>query len=226
MEGPRSETDLEDFFEGVQDMAHQVEALIFASDKPMDEKQVASLLSSMLPEAVTVQQVRAVLQDLVKRWQQRPGGFELVQSGGGYCFLTRAAFLPLVQKAVLEQSKRKLSVASLETLAIVAYKQPVSKPEVEQIRGVNCDFSIQKLLEKRLIRISGKGDGPGRPTLYATTDLFMDYFGINHMRQLPQLKDIEQEAHTIGREEEDVYELPEETVQDTGVEGNLEQEVE
>jgi segregation and condensation protein B len=226
MEGPRSETDLEEFFEGVQDMAHQVEALIFASDKPMDEKQVASLLSSMLPEAVTVQQVRAVLQDLVKRWQQRPGGFELVQSGGGYCFLTRAAFLPLVQKAVLEQSKRKLSVASLETLAIVAYKQPVSKPEVEQIRGVNCDFSIQKLLEKRLIRISGKGDGPGRPTLYATTDLFMDYFGINHMRQLPQLKDIEQEAHTIGREEEDVYELPEETVQDTGVEGNLEQEVE
>lgn len=195
--------DVQTVFEGVQDMAHQIEALLFASEKPLDTRQVAALLSSLLPEAVKVNQVQQVLDDLVHEWQQRPGGFELVQSGGGYCFLTRSAFLPIVQKAVLEQSKRKLSVASLETLSIVAYKQPVSKSEVEQIRGVNCDFSIQKLLEKNLIKISGKGDGPGRPTLYATTELFMDYFGINNIKQLPQLKELEQEGHEIGRDDDD-----------------------
>ncbi|MFM7031839.1 MAG: SMC-Scp complex subunit ScpB, partial [Bacteroidota bacterium] len=149
--------DVQTVFEGVQDMAHQIEALLFASEKPLDTRQVTALLSSLLPEAVKLNQVQRVLDDLVNEWQQRPGGFELVQSGGGYCFLTRSAFLPIVQKAVLEQSKRKLSVASLETLSIVAYKQPVSKSEVEQIRGVNCDFSIQKLLEKNLIKICGKG---------------------------------------------------------------------
>jgi segregation and condensation protein B len=201
--GLESEMDIQMVFEGVQDMAHQIEALLFASEKPLDARQVTALLSSLLPEAVKLNQVQRVLDDLVNEWQQRPGGFELVQSGGGYCFLTRTAFLPIVQKAVLEQSKRKLSVASLETLSIVAYKQPVSKSEVEQIRGVNCDFSIHKLLEKNLIKISGKGDGPGRPTLYATTDLFMDYFGINNIKQLPQLKELEQEGHEIGRDDED-----------------------
>lgn len=196
-------------FEGVQDMAHQIEALLFASEKPLDVRQVTALLSSLLPEAVKLNQVQRVLDELMETWRQRPGGFELVQSGGGYCFLTRSAFLPIVQKAVLEQSKRKLSVASLETLSIVAYKQPVSKSEVEQIRGVNCDFSVQKLLEKNLIKITGKGDGPGRPTLYSTTDLFMDYFGINSIKQLPQLKELEQEGHEIGRDDDDGLNLNE-----------------
>ena len=192
--------------DGPLELPHAVEALVFASEKPLDARQIASLLASLWPEPVSSAVVQGVLDQLVLEWGQRPGGFELVQTGGGYCFLTRSAFLPLVQKAVLEQSKRKLSVASLETLAIVAYKQPVSKSEVEQIRGVNCDFSIQKLLEKKLIRISGKGDGPGRPTLYSTSDLFMDYFGINSIKQLPQLKDLEQEENRIGGEDEDAFE--------------------
>ena len=192
--------------DGPLELPHAVEALVFASEKPLDARQIASLLASLWPEPVSNVQVQGVLDQLVLEWGQRPGGFELVQTGGGYCYLTRSAFLPLVQKAVLEQSKRKLSVASLETLAIVAYKQPVSKSEVEQIRGVNCDFSIQKLLEKKLIRISGKGDGPGRPTLYNTSELFMDYFGINSIKQLPQLKDLEQEENRIGGEDEDAFE--------------------
>jgi len=214
--------DIQVVFEGVQDMAHQIEALLFASEKPLDARQVTALLSSLLPEAVKLTQVQCVLDELVEDWQQRPGGFELVQSGGGYCFLTRSAFLPIVQKAVLEQSKRKLSVASLETLSIVAYKQPVSKSEVEQIRGVNCDFSIQKLLEKNLIKIKGKGDGPGRPILYATTDLFMDYFGINNIKQLPQLKELEQEGHEIGRDEEDRLTYTEMLHSSKGIEVNSE----
>lgn len=192
--------------DGPLELPHAVEALVFASEKPLDARQIASLLASLWPEPVSTAEVQGVLDQLVLEWGQRPGGFELVQTGGGYCYLTRSAFLPLVQKAVLEQSKRKLSVASLETLAIVAYKQPVSKSEVEQIRGVNCDFSIQKLLEKKLIRISGKGDGPGRPTLYSTSELFMDYFGINSIKQLPQLKDLEQEENRIGGEDEDAFE--------------------
>ena len=96
------------------------------------------------------------------------------------------------------RTKEKLSKPALESLAIIAYKQPVTKTEVEQIRGVNCDYSIQKLLEKDLIEIEGKGEGPGRPIIYVTSQTFMDYFGIKSVKDLPQLKDLHQEQNEIG----------------------------
>ena len=86
---------------------------------------------------------------------------------------------------------KKLSQSALETLAIIAYRQPITKLEVEQIRGVNCDYTMQKLLEKDLISISGKADGPGRPLLYSLSQYFLDYFGIASIADLPQLKDVE-----------------------------------
>ena len=87
-----------------------------------------------------------------------------------------------------QRSKKKLSQAALETLAIIAYKQPATKTDIEQIRGVNCDYSIQKLLEKELIAITGKSEAVGKPILYGTSNLFMDYFGINNMEELPSYK--------------------------------------
>jgi hypothetical protein len=96
------------------------------------------------------------------------------------------------------KAKRRLSTAALETLAIIAYKQPLSKSEIEHIRGVNCDYSIQKLLEKELIVINGKGDGPGRPLLYATSKSFMDHFGLKSVKDLPKLKDLHILDNEIG----------------------------
>src|SRR5690606_4592579 len=102
----------------------------------------------------------------------------------------------------IHRSKRKLSQSAIETLAIIAYKEPTTKLEVEQIRGVNCDYSIKMLLEKELITILGKSKVVGRPLLYGVSSLFMDYFGINSKSDLPKLKDISSEENTIGDVEE------------------------
>jgi segregation and condensation protein B len=102
-----------------------------------------------------------------------------------------------------QQSKRRLSNSALETLSIIAYKQPVTKSEIERIRGVNCDYSIQKLLEKELIEIRGKSEAVGRPIIYGTSPNFMEYFGINDMKDLPTPKDFAPEENAIGEESEE-----------------------
>jgi len=127
---------------------------------------------------------------------------ELVKIGNGYQFLTKKEYHAVINLLQLQRSKKKLSQAALETLAIIAYKQPVTKPDIEQIRGVNCDYSIQKLLEKELIAIVGKSEGLGKPILYGTSNLFMDYFGINSIEELPQLKDFTNNTATIGEQSE------------------------
>lgn len=126
--------------------------------------------------------------------------FQLVKSGGGYQFLTKPAYQASIGILLRNQSKKRLSNSALETLSIIAYKQPVTKTEVELIRGVNCDYSIQKLLEKELIEIKGKAETIGRPLIYGTSIKFMDYFGINDLSELPTLKDFSQAENTIGEE--------------------------
>ncbi len=132
------------------------------------------------------------------------GGFAigLLEINGGYQFLTRADYYQLVHQLQIQRSKKKLSQAALETLAIIAYRQPVTKLEIEQIRGVSCDYTIQKLLEKELIAITGKSDGIGKPLLYGTSSLFMDYFGIRNNSELPQLKDFATDENEIGEKTE------------------------
>ena len=121
-----------------------------------------------------------------------------MESGGGFQFLSKPAFQSSVSAMWKQKIKKRLSTSALETLSIIAYKQPVSKPEIEKIRGVNCDYAVQKLLEKELIVMAGRSDQPGRPVLYATSKRFMDYFGINHLSQLPDLKEINPEENVIG----------------------------
>jgi len=101
-----------------------------------------------------------------------------------------------------QRSKRRLSTSALETLSIIAYKQPVTKSDLESIRGVNCDYAVQKLLEKGLVEIKGKSEAIGRPLLYGTTDQFMEYFGINNINELPTPKDFahQEDDNTIGEE--------------------------
>ena len=113
--------------------------------------------------------------------------------------MTKPEYHDIIGTWLKNQSNKKLSTASLETLSIIAYKQPVTKSEIEAIRGVNADYTVQKLLEKELCEIIGRDEGPGRPLLYGTTDKFMNYFGLKDITDLPKLKEIENdEENSIG----------------------------
>jgi segregation and condensation protein B len=135
---------------------------------------------------------------LQEKYQAEEYAFALEKSGGGYQFLTKPAYQTSISILLKQQSQKRLSTAQLETLSIIAYRQPVTKSEVEQIRGVICDYSVQKLLEKELIIIKGKAESLGRPILYGTSQKFMDYFGINDIKDLPQPKDFKPEENEIG----------------------------
>jgi segregation and condensation protein B len=180
-----------------------VEALIFASDHPLPEMEIVDLLNhsqGFLEDIATLEQVQSAIEAIREKYSSEFYSFEIRPSGGGYQFLTKPAFYPTVAQLNGDKYLKKLSVAAMETLAIIAYKQPVTKGDIEAIRGVNSDYSIQKLLEKELIVITGrKEELPGKPLVYCTSKSFMDYFGINKPQDLPQIKEVLQEElpHTI-----------------------------
>jgi segregation and condensation protein B len=147
---------------------------------------------------VTISDVLESIEEINEQLAADDFAFQIYAIGGGYQFLTKPDYQDAVGLFLKQKSKRKLSASSLETLAIIAYKQPISKSGIEQIRGVSCDYAIQKLLEKELIQIKGKAETIGRPIIYGTTQKFMDYFGINHLKDLPQLKDFVSEENAIG----------------------------
>lgn len=178
----------------------QAEALVFAADKPLPLAELTRLLGLFHQTTLEEGDVAELMQLLMADIAGQNRAFELRMAGGGYAFYTKPDFHDLLSLALAERSKKRLSTAALETLSIIAYKQPVTKAELEAIRGVSCDYSIQRLLEKNLIAIKGKSDGPGRPTLYATSDFFMEYFGINGLHELPQLKELQGEGSEIGGE--------------------------
>ena len=124
--------------------------------------------------------------------------FEIIEIAGGFHFMTKGAFHGSVSIHLKQTTKKRLSQAALETLAIVAYKQPVTKSELEQIRGVDCNYAMQKLLEKELVAITGRSEGPGRPLLYGTSDKFMDYLGIKNLSDLPKPKDFKEIENVVG----------------------------
>ena len=137
---------------------------------------------------------------LQKKYVAEEFSFSIEKSSGGYQFLTKPAYQTSIGILLKQQSKKRLSNSALETLSIIAYKQPVTKSEIEQIRGVNCDYTAQKLLEKELIEIKGKAETIGRPIIYGTSDKFMEYFGINNLEDLPTPKDFSHEENKIGEE--------------------------
>ncbi len=138
------------------------------------------------------------LENILKRFEDDSYAFQVFHTGGGYQFLTKPSYQASIGILLKQQSKKRLSNAALETLSIIAYKQPITKAQIEQIRGVNCDYSIQKLLDKELLEIRGKSDTVGRPLIYGTTQNFMDYFGINDLNDLPTLKDFAVDENEIG----------------------------
>ncbi|MEQ9402596.1 MAG: SMC-Scp complex subunit ScpB [Cyclobacteriaceae bacterium] len=184
-------------------LANHIEALVFCSPKPITEPDIQNCLKEMFDADVPGEDISNGLKAIEQKFTADSFSFELVKSGGGYQFLTKPAYQASIGILLKQQSKKRLSNSALETLSIIAYKQPVTKSEAEQIRGVNCDYSIQKLLEKELIEIKGKSEGVGRPIIYGTSQKFMDYFGINDLKELPTPKDFSTEENTIGKEQDE-----------------------
>ena len=196
-----------------------IEALIFASDKPLTNEEITELLNNALAfieDRATPEQVEAAVEGIREKYNTEFYPFEVKQSGGGWQFLTKKDFHKTVAQLNGDKFLKRLSVAALETLAIIAYKQPVTKSEIEAIRGVNCDYAVQKLLEKDLVIITGRNeDAVGKPLVYATSKSFMDYFGINATSDLPKISEVLMEelaqATMVNAVQQETIETPAET---------------
>jgi segregation and condensation protein B len=186
----------------MENLEQQIEALIFTAEQSITVDEMLNCINSLAEEKITSEDINKVIEHLREKYSAENYSFEINQISGGYQFLTKKQYNPLISILLQQKSKKRLSTAAMETLAIIAYKQPITKAEVEHIRGVNSDYSVQKLLEKELIEISGKSEGPGKPVLYSTSKTFMDYFGINSPKELPQLKDIFIGQNEIGQQVE------------------------
>ena len=171
-----------------------IEALVFASDKPLSTLELMELINNALgfiEDKATLDQVESTIEAIREKYDSEFYAFEMKESGGGWQFLTKKEYHKTIAQLNADKYLKKLSTASLETLSIIAYKQPITKSEIENIRGVNCDYAVQKLLEKELVIIAGRNeDAVGKPLIYTTSKSFMDYFGINSADDLPKIKEV------------------------------------
>ena len=179
-------------------LQNHVEALIFCAERPISKDDLKACLGEMFDADIPHQDVEQAVEAIRQKYATDGFSFEVVNVAGGYLFLTKPAYQASIGIMLKQQSKRRLSKSALETLSIIAYKQPILKPEIEKIRGVNCDYTLQKLLDKELVEIKGKSDTVGRPLIYGTTPNFMEYFGINDLSELPTPRDFAPEENTIG----------------------------
>ncbi len=169
-----------------------VEALIFASPEPLTLKSLAKTLDDEPRE-----HVEEALAALRRDWSARPGGLQLVEVAGGYQIVTRPELHDRVRRLFHEHSSQRLSAQALETLAVIAYRQPVTGPEIAEIRGVNTSGVIGTLVDRRLVKVVGRKAVVGRPFLYATTREFLDRFGLKDLTDLPKVEDM---AEALGME--------------------------
>ena len=175
-----------------------IESLIFSANPSISFDEIKLTLDESFENSFSDDEIADGIGQLMEKYATDEFSKEIMEMGGGFRFMTKGAFHHTVGVFLKQNSNKKLSKQALETLSIIAYKQPVTKTEIETIRGVNCDYSIQKLLEKDLIEIQGRSDGPGRPLIYATSSKFTDYFGLKNINDLPKLKEIETIEHQIG----------------------------
>lgn len=166
--------------------------MIFASSEPISAESMIEVLAAQ-DEGLFVDtgQIHEIVHYLNKDYQQNNRSFFIELVGGGYCFVTHKKYHKWLRLFQHQNEKRRLSPAGLEALAIIAYKQPVSKPEVDKIRGVDSGYVVRQLLEKELVEIAGRSDTPGRPLLYRTSRLFLKHFGLNSIDDLPKTREIE-----------------------------------
>ena len=175
-----------------------IESLIFVAQQPVKREEIRYNLENALQVKITQEEIDEALQRLIEKYWDDNFAIEIVEVAEGFQFVTKGAYHHVAGHYLKQLTKRRLSKVALETLAIIAYKQPVSRAEIEQIRGVNADYAIDKLLEKELIEIVGRSTGPGKPLLYSASPKFMDYFGLKSMDDLPQLKEFQVASEEIG----------------------------
>ena len=171
-----------------------IEAIIFASPEPISGRRIRECIEGS--EDLDIDSKVSVLND---EYEKNGRSFRIINVAGGYQMTTLPEYEQWVRRVFVARGRLRLSPQALETLSIVAYRQPVSRPTMESIRGINCDGVIRTLLERNLITITGRDDSPGSPILYGTTNEFLRYFGLNNLKDLPELKEIEE---IIGAAEE------------------------
>ena len=178
--------------EDLDELKSIIESLIFASPDPVSLKVIVKTIDSEPPEHVA-----EALASVCQEWKDRSGGLQLVEVAGGYQIVTKPELHEWVRRLFHEHSKQRLSIPALETLAVVAYRQPVTGPEITEIRGVNTSGVLGTLVERRLVKVVGRRAVIGRPFLYATTREFLDRFGLKDLEDLPKVEDM---AEALGME--------------------------
>ncbi|MCH2022981.1 MAG: SMC-Scp complex subunit ScpB [Saprospiraceae bacterium] len=175
-----------------------IEAIIFASDSPISLKEIHQCIETLQKKELDKSTLQNKITALQQKYLANNFSFNIVEIAGGYQFLSKVEFSDTLSTLIQQKNKKKLSKSALETLSVIAYKQPITKGEMERIRGVNCDYAVRKLLEKELIKINGRSKDVGRPLIYATSDKFMQHFGLKSIKELPKLKEFKHEENQIG----------------------------
>ena len=178
----------------MDDIRNIIESLLFAADEPLSIDRLKKIITDAKP-----QELREALDELRADYEARQGGFYLKEVANGYQIRTRPDYKEYI-KRLLQPRPQRLSKAALETLAIIAYKQPVIRSDVEHIRGVDCGGVLRVLLERQFIRVLGRKDIPGRPLIYATTKRFLEVFDLKNLKDLPTPKEIEEFGRELSEE--------------------------
>jgi segregation and condensation protein B len=190
-----------------------IEALLFASPDPLTQTKVNGIFDPDTPN------LKEVIEGLNEQYAQEDHAFEINQVAGGYQLVSRREYENFIRRMLNKSSRLTLSTAALDSLAIIAYKQPMGRYEIEAIRGVDSSGVLKTLLNRNLIKIKGRDSGPGRPLLYQTTDKFLEHFGLNRLSDMPKLKEITElmEADPTLGEQIAVFEEenPEDTISDS-----------
>ena len=171
----------------MENLIQLIEALIFASDTPLSTRKIKEVL-----ELVSEKEIRKSIAQINETYQKNQSPLTVIEVAGGFQIVTRDEFAPWIKKLYRSRSAGHLTQRALETLAIIAYKQPLTKQEIEAIRGVNSDAVLRTLIERNLITITGRKKAPGNPLLYGTTKQFLEYFGLKSLKDLPKLREIDE----------------------------------
>jgi len=172
-------------------LENQIEALLFASDTPLSARRISTITGEE-----SIARIKGAIEDLRTFYRDNNRSFTIIEIAGGYQIATLPEYSSLISRLYKSKRKSRLSQPALETLAIIAYKQPISRMQIEAIRGVNCEGVIATLLDRELIAITGRGEGVGKPYLYSTTRKFLEYLGLKDYRDLPSLEEIEKKIES------------------------------
>lgn len=192
---PEAEVDDEPSNHPAEDhtLEEAAEAIIFAADEPVSSERIAEIVAEVTGTSqVDEEAVDAAIERLNEEYTHSDRALEIHEWGEGYRMATRSTLSPFVKTLFVGEQEKSLSRSLMETLAVVAYRQPVTRPEVDFIRGVNSDYAIRKLLEMGLVDVEGRAESLGRPLLYGTTALFLEQFGLSSLEELPTLREVEE----------------------------------